>query len=326
MTRVCTLVLVSVVASSVVVSGFSRTSAVSPSVVVSGFSRTPVVVSGFSRTSLVVSGFSRTPVVVSGFSRTGAAQARPQKPAPKPAPKAAAKPAAPRREQAVPFKTGETLTYDVGWSSYVTAGTATITVVEKKPSYGSVAYYVAAEGRPTPLLSKLYTLYYKADTLLDVYSLLPQRGSLYSEEGNRHRMKTTTFQQSAKKARYEVQTRTLVTKDMAIPAYTQDALSALYVLRSIPLKPGDKFNMPVCDNGNVYRVQMTIGGVEQIKTGIGTIDGIRVTPLITGVKGETPSRGMAIWFSNDARRIPLRIEAQLLVGKFTLVLRQATGA
>jgi hypothetical protein len=237
----------------------------------------------------------------------------------------AQKPAAAKREQPVPFRQGEKLEYDVGWSSYLTAGTATVTVLEKKPSYGSTAYYIVAEGRPTPLLSKLYTLYYKADTLIDVYSLLSQRGSTYSEEGRRRRLKTTRFEQAAKKAHYEVQTATNVKKELSVPAYTQDVLSALYVLRSIPLKPGDKFNMPVSDNGNIYTVQMIIGNVESIKSGLGTVQATRVSPVIKTSGGQTPGRGLAIWISNDARRIPVRIEAQLAVGKFTLVLRQASG-
>ncbi len=229
-----------------------------------------------------------------------------------------------RKEMPVPFKAGETLTYDVGWSSFVTAGTATVSVKEKKPSYGSTAYYIVAEGRPTPLVSKLYTLYYKADTLLDTFSLLPQRGSLYSEEGTRKRMKTTVFDQARKQATYQVETRTLVKKDVAIPGFTQDALSAVYVLRSIPFKAGEKFNMPVSDNGNVYRVQMQVGAIEPVKTGLGVIQGLRITPVVSG-PDKTAPRGLAIWFSDDARRLPLKMEAQLLVGKFTVTLRQVTG-
>ena len=256
------------------------------------------------------------------------AQSRRAKPPAKPAAKAAAKPApapAVRKEQAVPFHVGEALTYDIGWSTYLTAGSATIRVEQKKPSYSSTAYYIVADGRPASLLAKLYTLYYKVDTLLDVYSLLPQRGSVYAEEGRRHRLKATLFDQTAKKARYEVQTATVVKRDMAVPAYTQDALSALYVLRSIPLKTGDRFNMPVCDNGSVYKVQMSVGGVETVQTGMGAIQALKVTPLVVDAKGAAPGRGMAIWLSNDARRLPVRIEAQLAVGKFTLVLRQASG-
>jgi hypothetical protein len=249
--------------------------------------------------------------------------AQSKRPAPRPA--APAKPAtpaptAPKKEMAVPFKAGEVIEFDIGWSSYLTAGTATVTVKEKKPSYNSVAYYIVAEGRPTPLLSKIYTLYYKADTLLDVYTLLPQRGSLYVEEGKRHRMKTTTFDQAAKTAKYEIQTATKVEKALTLPAFTQDALSTLYVLRSIPMKTGDKFNMPVTDAGDVYKVQMQVGAVEPIKTGLGTINGLKIVPVITAAKG-TPPRGIAIWISDDARRLPLMIEAQLPVGKFTVTLR-----
>jgi hypothetical protein len=255
----------------------------------------------------------------------GAQTAKQKAPAPKaPAPKAAAPAPAPQKELPVPFKVGETLEYDVGWSSYVTAGTATLTVKEKKPSYGSTAYYIVAEGRPTPLLSKLYTLYYKSDTLMDVYSLLPQRGSLYSEEGKRRRMKTTLFDQKAKKASYQIETKTAVKNEFAIPAFTQDSLSAVYVLRSIPFKPGEKFTMPVAENGKIYKLQMQVGTAEPIKTGIGTVNGLKITPVIAAPTKDGP-RAITLWISEDARRLPLKIEAQLMVGKFTITLSKAAG-
>lgn len=251
-----------------------------------------------------------------------AAQAR--KPAQaKPAPP---RPAAPRQAparrtaQAVPFSVGETLTYDISWSSYLTAGTATLAVKEKKPSYGSDAYYLVAEGRPTPLLAKLYDLYYKADSLLDIYTLLPQRGSIYSEEGTRHRMKVTLFDQAKRRAQYEVQTRTVVKKDLAIAPYSQDALGAVYVLRAIPLKQGDKFSIPICDAGESYRVQISVGGIESVKTGIGEVRAWRITPTLPSAD---QARRLTIWISDDARKLPVRMQAQLAVGSFDLTLRSA---
>jgi len=265
-------------------------------------------------------------VMLCALATTGAGAQTKKAPAKAPAAAPAKAPAAPapKKEMTVPFHRGEVLEYDIGWSSYVTAGTATVTVQDKKPSYNSVAYYVVAEGRPTSLLSKLYTLYYKADTLVDVYTLLPQRGSLYVEEGKRHRMKTTTFNQTTRHAKYEVQTATHVEKDLALPGFTQDALSALYVLRSIPMKAGDKFNMPVTDAGDVYKVQMQVVAVESLKTVLGTMNALKIVPLIAAGKGDPP-RGIAIWLSDDARRLPLKIEAQLPVGKFVISLRKVTG-
>ena len=256
-----------------------------------------------------------------GFNGAPAAQARKSAPA-KPAAKSAAPKAAPakRTARAVPFSVGETLTYDISWSSYLTAGTATMTVKERKASYGSDAYYIVAEGRPTPLLSKLYDLYYKADTLLDVYTLLPQRGSIYSEEGRRHRMKVTMFDQAKRMASYEVQTRTVVKKDLAIAPYSQDALGAVYVLRAIALKRGDKFSIPVCDAGQSYKAHISVGGVEAVKTGIGEVRAWRVTPTLPG---SDQARRLTVWLSDDARKLPVRMQAQLAVGSFDLTLTSA---
>jgi hypothetical protein len=224
---------------------------------------------------------------------------------------------APKKELPVPFAVGETLTYDVSWSSYLTAGTATVRVAEKKPSYGSTAYYVVAEGRPTALVSKLYSLYYKVDTLLDVFSLLPQRGSVYSEEGKRHRMKTTMFDHPNKRADFQIETRTVVKKRIAISPVAQDPLGALFVLRSIPLKPGEKISMPICDNGSSYKVVIQAAAPESVKTGTGTVEAQRMTVTPPPDVG---ARALSIWFSTDAARVPVKMSAQLPVGAFILTL------
>src|SRR4029079_7023803 len=222
-----------------------------------------------------------------------------------------------QREPGVAFKAGETLTYDVSWSSYVTAGTATIRIAEKKPSYSSVAYYIVAEGRPTPLVSRLYSLYYKVDTLLDAYSLLPQRGSVYSEEGKRHRMKTTLFDHPRRSADFQVETRTVVKKTIGISAVAQDPLGALFVLRSIPLTAGEKITMPICDGGTSYKVLIEAGPVEAIKLASGTVQAQRfsVTP-----PAEAGARALVVWLSTDAARVPVKMSAQLPVGAFVLTL------
>lgn len=228
-----------------------------------------------------------------------------------------------RAERPVPFKVGETLTYDVSWSSYLTAGTATAVVKEKRPSFGSVAYYIVAEGRPTPLLSRLYTLYYKVDTLLDAYTLLPQRGSVYSEEGRRRRMKITRFDHPGRRAEYEVRTATIVKRDVPLQPYAQDALSALYVLRAVPLKEGGRMTMPIADNGETYRLELLVKGRETVACGLGKLQAWRIIPTIRNENGEPEGRGLSVWFSDDVRRLPVRLEADLAVGSFNLVLREA---
>jgi hypothetical protein len=256
------------------------------------------------------------------------ARPRPQPLSPSPA-KGPSKPAPPdpaaKRERPVPFKVGETLVYDVSWSAYLTAGTATVAVRDKRPSFDSLAYYIVAEGRPTPLLSKLYTLYYKADSLLDAYTLLPQRGSLYSEEGRRRRMTSTRFDQAGRNVHVEMKTATVVTKDLQVPPYAQDSLSAIYVLRALPLGTKLKLTMPVVDGDDVYRVRVAVIGHENITTPLGQFLAWKITPTVLDARGKAQGRAFSLWISDDSRRLPLRMEADMSVGRFVLSLREARG-
>ncbi len=231
--------------------------------------------------------------------------------------------AAARAERGVPFKGGETLGYDVSWSTFLTAGTATVTVREKRPSFDSVAWYIVAEGQPTPLVSRLYSVYYKAETLLDAYTLLSQRGSVFSQEGGRRRMKATRFNQIAHTARFEVTTATVVTKDFPVPPDAQDPLSAIYVIRGLPLRQGLKLTMPVVDGDEVYRLQVAVTGHEKVTTPAGEFLAWKISPEVVGDTSGTQGHGLALWVSDDARRLPLRMEAEMPVGRFILTLREA---
>lgn len=241
-----------------------------------------------------------------------------------PARRAAAKPAAPARDMTVPFRTGETLTYNVGWSTYFTAGTATVRVQERRPlSGGRAAYILVAEGKPGSILATLYDLYYKAETQLDTRTLLPLTASVFSKEGSRTRVKTTHFKGAAKTADYSVKTTNLTTRQLTVPPYTQDALAAIYVLRALPFKAGDTMTMPVTSGGDVYRARINYGSVESIKTDAGSFQAWKVAVHAVDQAGRPAARSMNLWFSNDARRLPVKIEAGLAVGAFTLTLADA---
>ena len=259
-------------------------------------------------------------LIVALVSPLGAQQPRrPATPQPAPAP---SRPAS-RREVPVPFKVGETLTYDVSWSDTVTAGSATLTVRDKRASFGSTAYYLVAEGRPTNLLSKLYAVYYKADTLVDAYTLYPQRGSVFSQESGRQRMKETKFDQARHAATFQMRTSTTMTQDQALPGPTHDGLSALTAMRTMTLAPGASSSFAVSDSGYLYRVTLNVGAKETIATPLGGLPAWKIVPAIRDGKGQVVGRGLAVWISDDARRLPVRIQAQLPVGSFVLTLKDA---
>jgi len=228
-----------------------------------------------------------------------------------------------RREATVPFRVGETLTYDVAWSEYLVAGTAVTTVREKQPSSGSTAYHIVVEGRPIPILSRIYNLYYRMETLLDSYSLLSQRGTLYAEEGGDRRTATTRVDHAARRAFFELQAETRSELEFAVPPQTHDGLSALYALRARPLRRGEHIALPVTDSGSLYNVGVTVGGVERVIVPSGQYDAARLAVTITDQQGADAWRNIAVWVTTGERRLPVKMQAELPIGEFVLALREA---
>lgn len=222
------------------------------------------------------------------------------------------------REPAVPFTVGETLTYDVSWSSMLVAGTATARVIERK----GPAYAIVADGRPVPLLARLYTLYYKMETLLDSVTLLSQRGSLYSEEGAAKTTGTTRFDRTARRAFYERQSDTIERADFPIAAGTQDGLAVLYALRGRTFKTGERFATPVADSGSMYTVQVAVAAPTPVKVPAGEFSAWSLTAAINDAQGQPVWKNIGVWISNDARRLPVKLQAELPVGSFVLALKE----
>ena len=236
-----------------------------------------------------------------------------------------ARPAAvPRVEAPVPFAVGETLTYDVAWSNYLVAGSAVTRVVEKRPSFNSTAYYIVAEGKPIPLIARFYSLYYKMDSLLDSFSSLSQRTTLYTEEGADKRYASTQFNRSTKRASFEWKAGTqTMTDELVIPANVQDGLATLYTLRGRTFRTGEKVSVPVTDDGTLYTVNFEVGAPEPITVPLGSVTAWNLRVTILDATNAAVGNNVRAWISTDARRLPVRLQADLPVGNFALALRSA---
>jgi hypothetical protein len=230
----------------------------------------------------------------------------------------------PRVDADVPFAIGETLTYDVTFASVLVAGTATSTVRGRQTLGTSTAYDIVVEGQPLPILAKLYNVVYRMDTLLDTVTLLPHRMTLYAEEANEKRTTTTTFDRSRFKAIYETHASPATTAEFDIPPQAQDGLSSVYLVRTMSVTPGDTFTLHVADGGLLYTVRADIGAPESIVVPLGQHTALPVKLTIAGRDAAPGITNAAAWISTDGRRLPLRLQADLPVGSFVLLLRQVT--
>lgn len=221
----------------------------------------------------------------------------------------------------VPFQVGETLTYDVSWSNFVTAGRATLRVTDRKPlAAGRSGYGLQVEAQSVSVAASLYKLYYKIESVLDATSLASVRSSNYSNEGGRIRVKSISFGPN-NTGDVEIRTSNVTRRKLTLPPHTLDMLSAIYVLRALAVKPGDTLTMPIVDGDTVSRLRLSFGGKEMVTTGLGKLPGWKVTPVMLDDRGRpTTTRRLTFWLSDDASRRPLRFEAALPIGAVTLTL------
>ena len=227
-----------------------------------------------------------------------------------------------RGDAQVPFAAGETLTYDVSWSNMLTAGTAVTRVGRKRASFGATAWELSAEGQPLPLIQRLYPVHYKMDSLLDSATLLTQWTGLYMDENGRTRQTSMRFDRAARRVHFEMATPPNARADFAAPNGVQDGLALLYALRTRTFRAGERFTIPVADDGSLYTVDATTTGPESIRTRAGTMTAWTLALNIRNEQGAAVGRDISVSISTDARRLPVRMQAELPVGKFMLTLRE----
>lgn len=106
----------------------------------------------------------------------------------------------------------------------------------------------------------------------------------------------------------------------SIPACVTDSLSGIFYVASQRLTVGQDVAFPLGDAMRTVTVTMKVEGKEEIKTPAGTFQTIRVQP--TAEEGVVKNRGhIWIWYTDDARHIPVQIRARLFWGTITFHLR-----
>jgi len=136
-------------------------------------------------------------------------------------------------------------------------------------------------------------------------------------------MKVTTFDNDARKATFENVTAKNGRREFPVPAFTQDALSAVYVIRALPLKVGMRETIPVASGGHAYRAQVSVEGAEAMTTPAGPYQAFRLRTTLFEEDGRPSGRPIHLWISDTPSRVPVKLQSDLAVGSFNLTLREA---
>ncbi len=208
------------------------------------------------------------------------------------------------------FKMGEKLSFR---AHYLGINAATIdieiqnTLVEKN---SRKCFHIKADGKTVKSFDWMYKVRDKFDTYLDQDALAPIHYTKSVQEDKYFDTDLVNFKHEKKKLFGAKGT-------LEMPEYTQDVISALYYVRNIDFskaKKGDTYPINVYLDNKIYNLSFKYDGTETIKTDIGTINCIRFIPQLVADRVFKDEKGMTVWVSNDANKIPIRVKSDLMVG------------
>lgn len=214
--------------------------------------------------------------------------------------------------------------YSVAWRR-LNAGTATI-LIEHTPS----AEHLHSTADTSGITNKIYPVHDTFDAEIDPHTLCTLAVSRHSEEGSRRVDRKIHFDYSAAKSRvdeFDLRTGTKRHSEFDIPACLTDVVSGFFYASSLPLAPGFSETFPVSEGGKTSGVKITVEGRERVKVPFGEFDALRARaePISGPIEGKGK---LWVWFTDDSRKIPVKINAKL--GFATLVfeldrIETATG-
>jgi hypothetical protein len=155
---------------------------------------------------------------------------------------------------------------------------------------------------------------------LDAETLLPRGTQIDAVEVGYRHSDTTRFDRDAGKATVVSRGKSTTTDVVEVPAGTVDFVAMVFLLRRLPLADGGRYAFPVLSDTKVTRVTAEVTGRERIQTGTGTFPAVRVR-VPTGLTGKFSEKDPTyVWFSDDARRLVVRISTDFAIGRAAATL------
>jgi hypothetical protein len=233
----------------------------------------------------------------------------------------------PRKVTNNAFQAGEVVEYRIHYGS-VTAGTAKL---EVKPEpvviNGHKCFHMVGQGVSAKTFSLFFKVNDRYETFVDMESLIPYKFKRKIDEGSFKHYSEVEFDQVKHKA-YERSTTVPGPVIYDVPPYIQDVMSAFYFARTqdyTTAKPGDVYKFQNFIDKAVHDLDVLFMGREVIEVGGIKYKTVKLKPLVREGGIFTHEGEMFLWISDDANRIPIRVESGLVIGSVQVDFMKATN-
>jgi len=205
---------------------------------------------------------------------------------------------------------GEVLTYSARVKK-IPAGTQTLKIAKTTRLNGKDVYHLKAKAQTNTFFSWIHEFKDARESYVTKSDFHPMRFAKNIIDGNYKANVRVDFDSESGKIRYSQNNK--VKKLTDAPVGIQDELSLLYLIRVKELKVGETYTFPALIGKKIYKaLKIEVFKREKLKTVLGKMDTLVLRS----------SHGYTIWLTNDNRRIPVKLEAKIKLGKLVGILKK----
>jgi hypothetical protein len=169
----------------------------------------------------------------------------------------------------------------------------------------------------TTSIFAIVTLKQQLASYLDVATGLPRSGQLDAVEGSYRHTDTVSYDRVVNKAKVRERGKYDNTYLIDVPPDATDFMGLIYRLRGLPLENGTRYEFNVLAGRDQNRIVATVLQREKVETKAGTFQAVKVR-VPTGFTGKFSEKDPTyVWFSDDDRRVVVRIVADFSIGNAT---------
>jgi hypothetical protein len=219
------------------------------------------------------------------------------------------------------FGPSEVLEYRVHYG-FMDAGTARLEVDPiVKNLGGRTCYRVLGTGRSVGAFDWFFKVRDHYESYIDAEAMVPWLFIRKIEEGSYKKNQNVSFN-------HFKSTATSEKKTIKTPGQVQDLISAFYYARTLDFEHaavGDTFLINCYLDDETFPMVIKYTGKEKIKTKLGTFRCIVFKPYLLEGRVFKEKEGMTVWVTDDKNKIPVRAQAEILVGSVKMDITSYKG-
>jgi hypothetical protein len=210
---------------------------------------------------------------------------------------------------------GELLEYEVSWSNFLVAGQLRMQVKGRKNLSGADAYHLSAHVGSVGPVRTFFKLDGDYEAFVDPSTLRPFRAEKRTMRGKKYQESYFTIDQGV---------ATLGDgRSLEVPPDTYDLASLFYAIRAMDLRSTEPRLFTLLEDGKLYKVRARIIGRQKITARTGNHDAVKV--LLDLDQEGNDSYKLALYITNDSRRLPVLLVGDLPWGQVRVELLLATA-